>query len=140
MHGRKREDPDAPGLSAEARAARAAKIAKYNAAKGAMLSMRAAHQHDAQAFALTKTLIELNPDFYTLWNYRKEIVLDFIDKESVPSSEPTNQPTNQQLQRGAAAITVLHCSYTVCIRSPSLIVLSSFVCICFFVRFISFPF
>jgi geranylgeranyl transferase type-2 subunit alpha len=33
-------------------------------------------------YALTGTLIPLNPDFYTLFNFRKEIVLDFIAKRS----------------------------------------------------------
>jgi hypothetical protein len=37
MHNRVRADPSGPGLSDEAKAARAAKIAKYNAAKSMLL-------------------------------------------------------------------------------------------------------
>jgi len=87
MHGRKREEEGAPGLSVEALAARAAKIAKYNAAKGAFLTMRAARQMDERAVALTKTLIELNPDFYSLWNFRKEIIINMVEKDP-PSQLP----------------------------------------------------
>ncbi len=39
MHGRKREDENSPGMTEEQRAARAAKIAKYNAAKTSMLQL-----------------------------------------------------------------------------------------------------
>ena len=78
----KREEEGAPAPSAEVLAARAAKIAKYNAAKGAFLTARANKQMDERSFQLTKTLIELNPDFYSLWNFRKEIILDKMEKES----------------------------------------------------------
>lgn len=46
-----------------------------------VLVQRAARRYDATAYALSAKLIEINPDFYTLFNYRKEIVLDMMDKE-----------------------------------------------------------
>lgn len=42
---------------------------------------RTARQYDEASYALTARLLELNPDFYSLFNYRKEIVLHMIQQK-----------------------------------------------------------
>lgn len=32
----------------------------------------------AEAFALTQKILEINPEFYTLWNYRRDIALHLL--------------------------------------------------------------
>ena len=54
------------------------------------LLQRAARQYDPASYGLTAKLIELNPDFYTLWNFRKEIVLDCIAKTPAERSSLLN--------------------------------------------------
>lgn len=69
MHGVAREQA---ALTAEERAVRAGKIEKYNQAKAAFLAKRAAREYDELGNQISSKLITLNPDFYSLWNYRKE--------------------------------------------------------------------
>ena len=41
------------------------------------------------AFDLTTTLLKKNPEFYTIWNYRRRILLDGLLKEYFPAFEET---------------------------------------------------
>lgn len=74
MHGRPRQPPRA--LTEE----ELAKIAKYNKHKTAALNAHKMKVYNETTAALTATLLVINPDFYTLFNFRKLIVLDMINK------------------------------------------------------------
>lgn len=48
---------------------------------------------DKSALELTEKLVLVNPDVYTLWNYRKEILIDLKAKDQVDeASEGNNKP------------------------------------------------
>lgn len=74
MHGRvkaeRKEETD------EQKRVKLRKIGKYRKLTAAALAGHEAQKYDEEAVKLTSKIIELNPDYYTLWNYRKSIVLD----------------------------------------------------------------
>jgi geranylgeranyl transferase type-2 subunit alpha len=37
--------------------------------------------YSVEAFGLTNELLDLNPEFYTIWNYRRLILLEGMFKE-----------------------------------------------------------
>ena len=37
--------------------------------------------YSPEAFALTGVLARLNPDFYTIWNYRKEYLMTHLSND-----------------------------------------------------------
>jgi geranylgeranyl transferase type-2 subunit alpha len=65
MHGRKKGSVVATPQE---------KIDKYNKLKVVVLAKYKARVFTATTQKLTETLIKLNPDFYTLWNYEREIL------------------------------------------------------------------
>lgn len=73
MHGRKRAD--APP-SAEQVAALAKKVATYRQLGGLAMAHRQAHAREPGAFELNGQLLRVNPDVVSLWNYRRECLLD----------------------------------------------------------------
>ena len=79
MHGRVKS---AVQPSAAEVAAKRAQISKYAAAKDLFLQRRVSHSMDGRTAELTAKLIELNPDFYTLWALRKEMLLNNIKAQS----------------------------------------------------------
>lgn len=40
-----------------------------------ILSTRQQDSYDPESFAISTQLLCINPDIYTLWNYRKEVAL-----------------------------------------------------------------
>lgn len=38
-------------------------------------------QYDAETFSLTTKILQWNPDYYTIWNYRRILILDQIKNE-----------------------------------------------------------
>ena len=46
--------------------------AKFNALSDAFLGMKRAGKHDEEALKLSMKVLELNPEFYTAWNFRRE--------------------------------------------------------------------
>jgi geranylgeranyl transferase type-2 subunit alpha len=78
MHGRKRVDKSAPAEPEEERQERLKKIAKYTKLSETVLGLRAAQVMTPEAFALTTKLLEINPEIYTLWNYRRDMLLHFF--------------------------------------------------------------
>ena len=80
MHGRVKSTAVA---SAEDASAKRAQLAKYAQAKALFLQRRLHRQLDDKSGELTAKLIELNPDFYSLWNLRKDIVLAYVAQQSV---------------------------------------------------------
>uniref|UniRef100_A0A672TA48 Geranylgeranyl transferase type-2 subunit alpha n=1 Tax=Sinocyclocheilus grahami TaxID=75366 RepID=A0A672TA48_SINGR len=59
----------------EKRKEREKKLKAYVSARDAVLKKRGAGEHDEEALQLTQQLLSSNPDFATLWNYRREVLL-----------------------------------------------------------------
>nr|CAH7764684.1 unnamed protein product [Callosobruchus chinensis] len=56
------------------------KLVAYQAGIDQILSSRKPDSYDPECFALSTQLLMANADIYTLWNYRKEVIL--IEKEA----------------------------------------------------------
>ncbi|GIX80228.1 geranylgeranyl transferase type-2 subunit alpha [Caerostris darwini] len=56
------------------------KLKIYSGITSKIFSKRDAKEFDEEALELTARILEKNPDFYTLWNYRREI-LQFLKNE-----------------------------------------------------------
>ena len=69
-------------------AAKRAQLGKYVAAKDLFLQRRVSRAMDERTAELTAKLIELNPDFYTLWALRKEMLLNNIKAQSAHHCSP----------------------------------------------------
>lgn len=54
------------------------KLAAYRYAIGQVAATRNAVPYDKDSFNLCAQVLIVNPDVYTLWNYRKEVVLQQI--------------------------------------------------------------
>lgn len=52
------------------------KLKIYLKTTSKIFSKREKDEHDEEGLQLTGLILEHNPDFYTLWNYRREILLD----------------------------------------------------------------
>ncbi|CEP03270.1 Geranylgeranyl transferase type-2 subunit alpha [Plasmodiophora brassicae] len=85
MHGIRRVDPSQ--VTEAQRAEKRKKIAKYVAMRDDVLAMRKDRRHDKEALALTRQVLEINPELYSLWNYRREILLGMMDKRSCDVAE-----------------------------------------------------
>uniref|UniRef100_A0A671RF24 Geranylgeranyl transferase type-2 subunit alpha n=1 Tax=Sinocyclocheilus anshuiensis TaxID=1608454 RepID=A0A671RF24_9TELE len=59
----------------EKRKEREKKLKAYVSARDGILKKRSAGEHDEEALQLTQQLLSSNPDFATLWNYRREVLL-----------------------------------------------------------------
>ena len=79
FHGRKKEPQKE--ISEEEKAAAEAKLAKIMAVNKQMLLKRANKEYDQASLVQTEKFSFLSPDFSTLWNYRREILLHLF-KES----------------------------------------------------------
>lgn len=71
MHNRKK--PDAPPSEAEVNALRE-KTIKYKTLVDMILNKRKQGNRSAETLVLVGKLIQINPDFYSLWNMRREIL------------------------------------------------------------------
>mmetsp|Transcript_30333 Transcript_30333/g.85729 ORF Transcript_30333/g.85729 Transcript_30333/m.85729 type:complete len:372 (+) Transcript_30333:98-1213(+) len=80
MHGRPRPPKGSkPDPAAEQKAAQ--KAALYATLAGEVLSRRQSMRYDDESMGLAGRLLELNPEVYTAWNYRKERVAAVLDGE-----------------------------------------------------------
>ncbi|CAG9768960.1 unnamed protein product [Ceutorhynchus assimilis] len=61
------------------------KLQLYRAGMKKILSTRASDLYDPESFGISTQLLCVNPDIYTLWNYRKEVLL--IEKEESSKDE-----------------------------------------------------
>ncbi|ETW85709.1 hypothetical protein HETIRDRAFT_470846 [Heterobasidion irregulare TC 32-1] len=61
-----------------------AKLAAYLALTDKVLSKKKSNDWSGEAFELTSRLLNINPEFYTIWNYRRNILTRGI----FPSSSP----------------------------------------------------
>lgn len=76
MHGRKRETGQ---ISEEEKLDRLKKIGKYTKLVDSVLQMNSVKDCSSTALELTKKILELNPEFSTLWNYRRNILIHTVD-------------------------------------------------------------
>uniref|UniRef100_A0A8C1K1D2 Geranylgeranyl transferase type-2 subunit alpha n=1 Tax=Cyprinus carpio TaxID=7962 RepID=A0A8C1K1D2_CYPCA len=74
MHGRVKVKSTAQ-QEEEKRKEREKKLKAFVSARDAVLRKRSAGEHDEEALQLTQQLLSSNPDFATLWNYRREVLL-----------------------------------------------------------------
>ena len=90
MHGVKR--PPKTAATAEARAARkakeAAKLQSYLDVERTFFAYKREARKDATALQHTTTLLTLNPELYTVWNYRREILLHMFAQGAPATSKP----------------------------------------------------
>jgi hypothetical protein len=84
MHNRPRLQPE---ISEEERQERLKKIGKYCKLSDTLLSMRKGNVLTAEAFGLTQKILEINPEYYTLWNYRRDIALRLLEQNEL--TKPT---------------------------------------------------
>lgn len=75
MHGRPRQPSRALSEADQAN------IAKYNKHKTAALTAHKMKVYNPTTLALTASLMVVNPDFYTVFNFRKEILSDMMTKD-----------------------------------------------------------
>ncbi|XP_033117251.1 geranylgeranyl transferase type-2 subunit alpha-like [Anneissia japonica] len=83
MHGRVKVRTTAEQKEAK-RKEREKKLKVYNGVTSKIWKKRAEKELDDEALGLTREVLAANPDFYTMWNFRKEIFLE------VSSSRPEN--------------------------------------------------
>jgi geranylgeranyl transferase type-2 subunit alpha len=60
-------------------AARAKKTEQYKALAKEVLRRRAERIYDDKSFALTSKMLEVNPECYTVWNFRREMLTRMLD-------------------------------------------------------------
>jgi len=84
MHGVKRADYEA--VSKAEREAKLKKIVHYTKLTKIVLKAHRESVRSEKMFQLVGSLIEINPDFYSLWNYRKVLVENLI-KETGEAEE-----------------------------------------------------
>ncbi|KAJ9115612.1 hypothetical protein QFC20_000937 [Naganishia adeliensis] len=83
MHGVKRtklskEDQD------QKRAEDAEQIKQYRTLVDGCLDKKANKEYTQDAFDLTNRVLDLNPEFYTIWNYRRMIMLEGLFPNATP--------------------------------------------------------
>ncbi|KAK7202735.1 rab geranylgeranyltransferase alpha subunit [Myxozyma melibiosi] len=86
MHSVKRVRTTAEAQAAKKRK-EASKIIEYNALVERVGGSRKNEEYSSTALQLTTTLLKMNPEFYTIWNYRREILLHIF--QSLPPAEIT---------------------------------------------------
>ncbi|KAF9072946.1 rab-protein geranylgeranyltransferase [Rhodocollybia butyracea] len=60
------------------------KIRDYITLTSDVLNRKKQNDWSSQAFQLTTELLQVNPEFYTIWNYRRRILLNGIIPQSTP--------------------------------------------------------
>lgn len=61
--------------------------AKYAKLTEVVLTRRQAKQYDAETMKLAAALLELNPDVYTAWNFRREALTETLQGSTDTSNE-----------------------------------------------------
>lgn len=77
MHGRIKVKTTAEQQEAK-RKEREKKLKFYNAGTKAAFKKRENGEYDEEGLKITGEILAVNPDFYTLWNFRKEIFVHFL--------------------------------------------------------------
>lgn len=79
MHGRKKPTREP---TAEERAEKAKKLGKYTALSHASFAVCRARSNTPEAFALNTKMVGANPDFYSMWNHRRDMLLGMFEGKS----------------------------------------------------------
>ncbi|KAG2075993.1 rab-protein geranylgeranyltransferase [Suillus decipiens] len=83
MHNVKR-NIQTPQALAEKKQREKSKIDEFLALTDDVLSRKKKQEWSDDAFELTQRLLQINPEFYTVWNYRRNILLSGIFPHSTP--------------------------------------------------------
>ncbi|KAH9901248.1 rab-protein geranylgeranyltransferase [Cubamyces lactineus] len=83
MHGVKRVKYTREALAAK-KEREQAKLKEYQSLTAEVLARRKARDTTQEAFDLTTKLLHINPEFYTIWNYRRNILTDAIFPQRTP--------------------------------------------------------
>ncbi|KAF9228667.1 rab-protein geranylgeranyltransferase [Gyrodon lividus] len=83
MHNVKRVHQSQAAVQAKKERERS-KIAEYLALTDNVISRKKTSDWSKDAFDQTQHLLQLNPEFYTIWNYRRNIMLNGIFSSSTP--------------------------------------------------------
>ncbi|KAG1176673.1 hypothetical protein G6F70_003372 [Rhizopus microsporus] len=92
VHGRKRERTTEELLKIR-KEKEAGKITEYNELVKQCQQRMKDKIYDQETFNLTTKIVNWNPDFYTIWNYRRQVLLNSILK---PDEEEENQKVFQK--------------------------------------------
>jgi len=76
MHGRKKV-----ARTDEYKAKVKVKIQKYVAITEGVLASKKAKEYTPEKLEICGKILAINPQYYTIWNYRREILLDWFQKE-----------------------------------------------------------
>ncbi|KAJ7470311.1 rab-protein geranylgeranyltransferase [Mycena latifolia] len=101
MHGVKRVR-QTPEAAAAKKLREQSKIKEYLALTADVLSKKASDDWSREAFNLTTRVLQINPEFYTVWNYRRNILLHGIFPESSPTE--INDLLTEELSMTTAAL------------------------------------
>ncbi|KAF7295305.1 Rab geranylgeranyltransferase [Mycena indigotica] len=101
MHGVKRVKQTPEALAAK-KVKEQAKITEYLALSDDVLAKKAAKDWSRDALESTTRILQINPEFYTVWNYRRNILLRGIFPESSPSA--INDLLTEDLNMTTAAL------------------------------------
>ncbi|RPD79934.1 rab-protein geranylgeranyltransferase [Lentinus tigrinus ALCF2SS1-7] len=88
-------------LSTENKERELAKLKEFQGLTAEVLDRKKRKDHGRESFDLTTRLLHVNPEFYTIWNYRRLILLDGV----FPTSTPTQ--TNEILSDDLSLTTTL---------------------------------
>ena len=105
MHGRVKSSVQPSSEEVEAKRAQ---IGKYVAAKDLFLQRRQLRLMDARTAELAAKLIELNPDFYSLWALRKEMLVHNSKAQSAQLTQLSSAQLSQQQARNAHLLAPLY--------------------------------
>ncbi|KAH0556669.1 hypothetical protein GP486_005523 [Trichoglossum hirsutum] len=92
-HGVPRSANTRPARTEQARAKELAKIEDYQALVSLVQTKMAEREYTADVLALTSKLLTWNPEYYTIWNHRRRILLGGLFPQSNPSSPPVPEST-----------------------------------------------
>jgi geranylgeranyl transferase type-2 subunit alpha len=68
-------------LEAKRKAKEAVQIKEYRKLNDEYLSMRRNNKYDKKSFELSEAILSQNPEYYSVWNYRREILIKGLFKE-----------------------------------------------------------
>ncbi|KAG0644660.1 hypothetical protein HOY80DRAFT_1013542 [Tuber brumale] len=95
-HGISRSEYATQSRDEHRRAKELKKIEEYNQLAGTVQEQRLAREYNLEALEGTTRLLRLNPEYYTIWNYRREILQQtLLAKHSPPgiALSPTSAST-----------------------------------------------
>lgn len=102
MHGVRRTPRPTEEILAERAKKEREKIEVYTKLTNDVLAKKAANDYSEDAFDLTTQLLTINPEFYTIWNYRRDILINGVFPQSTPLN--INVILKEDLQLTLAAL------------------------------------